>query len=95
VPGPYISTPPFALVLEPFAMNDPETAALSEREREVICLLSCGLSTREAAARLGIERKTADTHRGRAVKKIGARNNEDLVRWCLTWGFIHLDGTIS
>ena len=90
-----VDTPPFALVLDPFAMHDPETAALSERERQVICLISCGLTTVQAAERLGISRKTADTHRGRAVKKIGARTNEDLVRWCLTWGFINLDGTIS
>lgn len=84
-----------ALQLEPFGMNEPDFAKLSDREREVLCLIACGLTTAETAARLGIGRKTADTHRGNAAKKIGARNNADLTRWALTYGLINLDGTIT
>lgn len=84
-------TPPLA----PFGMRTPEDARLSGRELNAICLLSCGLSTLEIAKHLGIARKTVDQHRGSAVKKLGARNNSDLTRWCLMYGFIHLDGTLT
>lgn len=82
------------LLVEPYAMASPDDARLSDREREVVCLLSCGLAPNEIAERFGITRKTVDTHRGNIVKKTGARNNCDLVRWCLTYGLINLDGTV-
>ena len=41
--------------------------ALTERERQVLVLIAEGKSTKEAAAKLGISYKTADSHRSRIL----------------------------
>ena len=52
--------------------------SLTEREREVACLMSAGLSNRAIAARLIISRNTVRTHARRVVRKFGCRNRKGL-----------------
>lgn len=56
---------------------------VTPREREIACLLADGYSTKEAAAVLNISVKTAETHRASIMKKLGARNVADVVKYCI------------
>ena len=57
---------------------------LTPREREVLDLISNGLSNKEAGRQLGISPRTIEVHRARIMEKLGARNTADLLRILLT-----------
>lgn len=66
--------------------NTEETSTLdliTPREKELCRLLADGYSTKEAADRLGISIKTAETHRASIMKKLRAKNVTDLVKYCI------------
>jgi DNA-binding NarL/FixJ family response regulator len=52
---------------------------ITEREREVLTLIGCGLSNTEIAERLHVSLSTAKTHVGRLLTKLGARDRAQLV----------------
>ena len=56
-----------------------ELAALTDREREVLCLVAGGLTNHEIAERLYMSPATARTHVSRAMSKLGARDRAQLV----------------
>ncbi|MBD3402396.1 response regulator [candidate division GN15 bacterium] len=56
---------------------------MTVREREIAKLLADGYSTKEAAEVLNISPKTAETHRAAIMKKLGAKNVTDIVRYCI------------
>jgi len=58
---------------------DPRVEALTEREREVMCLVATGLSNDEIATRLGLSPATAKTHVSRTMTKAGVRDRAQLV----------------
>jgi len=62
--------------------------ALTERERQVLVLIAEGKSTKEAAARLGISYKTADSHRSRILEKLGIHETASMVRYAIRAGLI-------
>jgi DNA-binding NarL/FixJ family response regulator len=62
----------------PGAAN-PGFASLTDREREVVCLVAEGLSNEEIAARLVVSPLTAKTHVSRAMTKLAARDRAQLV----------------
>ena len=62
--------------------------ALTERERQVLVLIAGGQSTKEAAARLGISYKTADSHRSRILEKLGVHETASMVRYAIRAGLI-------
>jgi PAS domain S-box-containing protein len=62
--------------------------ALTERERQVLVLIAGGRSTKEAAARLGISYKTADSHRSRILEKLGVHETASMVRYAIRAGLI-------
>lgn len=53
---------------------------LTERELEVAQAIARGIPNREIATSLGLSVKTVDTHRAHALKKLGCRNNVELVK---------------
>lgn len=57
---------------------------LTQREREVLQLISNGQSNKEAGRDLGISPRTIEVHRARVMEKLGARNTADLMRIVLT-----------
>jgi DNA-binding NarL/FixJ family response regulator len=59
------------------APGDP-LARLSRREREVLRLVSSGLSSREVATALGVNLKTVESHRARLQRKLGVAHGRDL-----------------
>ena len=52
---------------------------LTDREREVMTLVACGLTNAEIAERLVISRATAKTHVGRAMMKLHVHDRAQLV----------------
>jgi PAS domain S-box-containing protein len=57
--------------------------ALSERERQILCMIGGGSGPREIAAQLQVTINTVGTYRARVLRKLGMRNNAELVRYAL------------
>ena len=64
---------------------------LSERERQVLQLVSEGYSTKEIAGKLQISVKTIDTHRQHIMDKLDIHGVADLTRYALKQGLSSLD----
>jgi DNA-binding NarL/FixJ family response regulator len=55
--------------------------ALSDREFEVMRLISSGKTVREIAAMLALSDRTISTYRARALEKMGMRTNSEFTRY--------------
>jgi FixJ family two-component response regulator len=53
---------------------------LSQRERDVMELVTAGLMNKQAAARIGLAESTVKVHRSQVMKRMGAKSLPDLVR---------------
>jgi PAS domain S-box-containing protein len=65
---------------------DPQRAALTAREREVVRLIGLGYTAREIADELQIAHDTVRTHARNAMGKVGARSRAHLVALALGEG---------
>jgi DNA-binding NarL/FixJ family response regulator len=63
-------------------------ASLTDRERQVVRLSAEGKTTKETAGTLGIGCKTVETHRRRAMQRLGARTMADMVRMAIQEGLV-------
>lgn len=54
--------------------------ALTAKEKEVLSLISSGLTTKEIADRLGISHHTVESHRKNLLKKSQAKNSAELIQ---------------
>jgi FixJ family two-component response regulator len=54
-------------------------ARLSPREREVMALVTSGLSSKEIARKLDLSPRTVETHRAHAMHKMGVTNTAELI----------------
>jgi len=63
---------------------------LSERETEVIKLLSEGLSSKEIGSQLHISSRTVETHKANILGKLGLKNTADLIKYAIKQGIISL-----
>jgi DNA-binding CsgD family transcriptional regulator len=70
--GAYAST-------QPYVVQQP----LTPREHEVLALITGGVSNKEGGHRLGISKRTFESHRAHLMGKLGAKNAADLVRMTL------------
>jgi DNA-binding NarL/FixJ family response regulator len=68
-------------------------AALSDRELEIIELVTAGLTNEKIATRLEISKRTVDNHISNILEKAGdgVDNRVALVRWALQWGKVCLN----
>lgn len=67
---------------------------LTTREREVLQLAAEGHGNPEIAARLSISVRTVETHRANLMRKLGLRNQTDVVRYALgRWSLREGKGT--
>ncbi len=83
--GRYISES-VASALVDFARDDqpaPLHQRLSDREHEVLRLLTAGRTVSEIAGELSLSVKTVSTYRSRLVEKLGLRSTADLVRYAI------------
>jgi DNA-binding CsgD family transcriptional regulator len=68
-----------------FGANEPR---LTPKEIQALHYFCEGYSTREAAARMGISFKTAESHRIHIMRKAGVHNPIDLFRWGVSEGYV-------
>lgn len=61
---------------------------LTQRELDVLKLISEGQSTQEIAQKLCLSTNTVDTHRRHLLEKMGARNVADLIMTAISRGII-------
>lgn len=66
-------------------------ATLSDREIEIIELVTAGLTNEDIATQLEISKRTVDNHMSNILKKTGTDNRVALVRWALQWGKVCID----
>jgi DNA-binding NarL/FixJ family response regulator len=75
------------MLVEDYARLDTELAhadsQLSEREREVIRLITLGYTACEAAKVLALSPKTVETYRTRIMQKLGVHSRIGLVQYAL------------
>ena len=64
---------------------------LSNREREVLHLAAHGYTNAEIAEQLFISRRTVETHRTNAMRKLNLSNQTDLLRYALQRGILPTD----
>ena len=61
---------------------------LSNRQLEVLQMLSSGRSTKNIAERLNLSVKTVETHRAQVMKRLGIRELAGLVRYSIYVGLV-------
>jgi len=66
--------------------NGPDGHRLTLREREVLQLIAEGHRTRQVAGLLNISVKTAESHRGQIMRKLGIHDTVGLVRYAIRHG---------
>ena len=64
---------------------------LTQREREVLQLLSESMTTKEVAFHLSVSIKTVETHRRNIMGKLGVHTVTDLVKYAIREGLTTLD----
>ena len=92
----YLSPPLSATVIEAYLHGAEHRPAepydqLTERERVVLQLSAQGESSKEIARHLGISHRTAETHRGNLMRKLGFKSKADLIRFALERGLLPRD----
>ncbi len=68
---------------DPDPRSGPDQPRLSPRERELLPLLAMGLKLRQAAERMEVAYKTADTYRTTLFRKLGVTNRVELSRYAI------------
>lgn len=69
----------YSITVQKRNKKDPELK-LTERELEIIKLISIGLTSQQIADQLFISPRTVDTHRANLMKKAGVKNSIELVK---------------
>ena len=62
---------------------------LSDRESEVLKLISFGFSNKEIAAQLDLSVKTIEAHKSNAMRKLGISSRIDIVRYAILQDWLH------
>lgn len=61
-----------------------EAHALTDRQRQILALVSQGKTNAQIAEETGLSRRTIEAHRARLMKAIGVRNSAELMSWFLS-----------
>jgi len=66
-------------------------AELTAREEQVLRLVAWGYSNKEIAAQLDVSVKTIETHKAKAMQRLGLQSRIDIVRFALLQGWLEED----
>lgn len=69
-----------------------DPSMLSDREREVLCLVARGYTNKEVAEQLHISVKSVETYRARVADKLELRSRAEFVRYALDAGLLGSPG---
>jgi DNA-binding NarL/FixJ family response regulator len=61
---------------------------LTRREEDVLRFIALGFLAKEIASRLGISIKTVETHKAKAMIKLGLKDRIDIVRYAMLQGWL-------
>lgn len=89
--GKYLDPTVAGKVMGRFVGRSTSTEKLSEiteRETEVLRLISWGHSNKDIANRLGLSVKTVEVHKTNAMKKLGMNSRIDIVRYAVLQGWM-------
>lgn len=88
--GKYISASVAAKLAEALSARAPEAAheALSDREDQVLRRIAAGEAVGEIAVALNLSVKTVSTYRANILRKLGLRNNAQLMRYAHDHGLV-------
>jgi DNA-binding NarL/FixJ family response regulator len=64
------------------------SAALTDRESEVLRLIASGYSNKEIAARLALSVKTIEAHKANAMRKLDLNGRIDIVKYAVLQGWL-------
>jgi DNA-binding NarL/FixJ family response regulator len=79
--GKYFSPSVITILAQSFSdPPKPEISDLTAREKEVLALVSKGMSTKQIAHSLGISGRTVESHRINMLKKMNVSNTAELVK---------------
>ena len=83
----YVSPLVTKLPTEPLTEAPPRTT-ITPRQREVLELISRGLTMKEIAAELNISTRTAESHKYEMMQTLGVETTAELIRFSLRLGLI-------
>lgn len=69
-------------------LADPRKRELTARETQVLKLMAWGHSNKEIAARLDLSVKTVETHKSKAMQKLGMQTRIDVVQFAVLEGWL-------
>jgi DNA-binding NarL/FixJ family response regulator len=72
----------------PPASQAKQQKTITPRQREVLQLISEGLTMKEIAAELKISTRTAESHKYEIMQTLGVETTAELIRYCLRLGLI-------
>jgi DNA-binding NarL/FixJ family response regulator len=75
-----------SLVNQPQATSQKSFSLLTDREREVLQLISEGQSTKDIASKLSVSAKTIESHRRQVMGKLNIRNIAELTKYAIREG---------
>jgi DNA-binding NarL/FixJ family response regulator len=70
----------------PLHQSEKQHLNLTPRQREVLQLLSAGLTMKEIASRLGISTRTAESHKYEMMEGLGVGSTAELVQYAIKLG---------
>jgi DNA-binding NarL/FixJ family response regulator len=70
------------------SMAHTQKTTITPRQREVLKLISRGLTMKEIASELNISTRTAETHKYEMMQTLGVETTADLIRYSLRLGLI-------
>lgn len=73
-------------------INSDPYKTLTSREREILQMVAEGRSSIEIGEKLFISSRTVEIHRSKLMKKLGLRNQAELVRYAIMQGILPMDG---
>ncbi len=68
-----------------------EATRLTQREKDILCLLGKGFSYKELATFLGLSTETVRTHAKNLFRKLNVSDRAEAIREAIHRGFLHLD----
>lgn len=71
----------------------PPPDALTPREREVLQLIAEGLTSKEIGEKMGVARKTVETHRTNIIRKLDLHSIASLTKYAIREGLAGLEAT--
>ena len=93
--SPTVKARPVTPVRPRFGSAEQKVATLTEREREVLCLVASGATNCAIARRLFISPKTASVHVSHILAKLGAETRTEAAAYAHAAGLVQPRGTLE